>query len=147
MDAMCIANGLTDAFALEARPSSATYNPVSAAAWNAAARAEKANKKKEAGAGSSDEDSSSEMNKAARFEEEAKVLGAPAMTIEPGKSFQCNFGSLDFGSITTRVYYRCFSGCILDYSCRYLLNDFQDRLEINVSRATRYNCHAPTPLA
>lgn len=116
LDAMCIANGLTDAFALEARPTSATYNPVSAAAWNAAARAEKANKKKEAGAGSSDEDSSSEMNKAARAEEEAKILGAPAMTIEPGEPFFilhhfALFFSSPFYPSTIRGQFRRFSTC------------------------------------
>lgn len=84
---MCLANGLTDAFALEARPSSATYNPVTAAAWNAAARAEKANKKKdkEGSGGSSDEDGLGSTNEKARSDAEGKVLGAPAKTIEPGE--------------------------------------------------------------
>ncbi|CAB1103979.1 GT2 [Ectocarpus sp. CCAP 1310/34] len=76
LDAMCLANGLTDAFALEARPSSATYNPVTAAAWNAAAQAQKSNKPSvEAVAQTSD---------AARSEAEAKMLGASAMNITPG---------------------------------------------------------------
>lgn len=77
LDAMCLANGLTDAFALEARPSSATYNPISAAAWNAAKEASKANK------GMSVE-AMAEMSDAARSEAEAKMLGASAMNITPG---------------------------------------------------------------
>lgn len=77
MDAMCLANGLTDAFALEARPSSATYNPITAAAWNAAARVQKANESMTA-------ENMSEMNDTARSEAEAKTLGAGAMNITPG---------------------------------------------------------------
>lgn len=81
LDAMCLANGLTDAFALEARPSSATYNPISAAAWNAAKGAAKANK------GMSVE-AMAEMSDAARSEAEAKMLGASAMNITPG-AYMC----------------------------------------------------------
>lgn len=81
---MCVANGLTDAFALEARPSSATYNPISAAAWNAAARADKSNKKND-GNTSSDEEGVSQMSEAARSEAEAKLLAASAMNITPGE--------------------------------------------------------------
>lgn len=81
LDAMCLANGLTDAFALEARPSSATYNPISAAAWNAAKGAAKANK------GMSVE-AMAEMSDAARSEAEAKMLGASAMNITPG-TYMC----------------------------------------------------------
>ncbi|CAM9415618.1 unnamed protein product [Ectocarpus sp. 4 AP-2014] len=76
LDAMCLANGLTDAFALEARPSSATYNPITAAAWNAAAQAQKSNKPSV--------EAMAEMNEAARSEAEAKMLGASAMNITPG---------------------------------------------------------------
>lgn len=96
LDAMCLANGLTDAFALEARPTSATYNPVSAAAWNAAARAEKANKKKDKEDSNSDEDGLGSTNDKARSDAEAKVLGAPAKTIEPG--FHQLFGADDSDS-------------------------------------------------
>lgn len=81
---MCLANGLTDAFALEARPTSATYNPVTAAAWNAAARADKANKKREAGGSSSSEEDGLKMSDKARSDAEGKLLGASAKTIEPG---------------------------------------------------------------
>lgn len=73
---MCLANGLTDAFALEARPSSATYNPITAAAWNAAAQAQKSNKPSV--------EAMAEMSDAARSEAEAKMLGASAMNITPG---------------------------------------------------------------
>lgn len=74
---MCLANGLTDAFALEARPSSATYNPVTAAAWNAANQAKNANEP-------ASMENMSEMGEAARSEAEAKMLGAPALSVPPG---------------------------------------------------------------
>lgn len=77
LDAMCLANGLTDAFALEARPSSATYNPITAAQWNAAKEAQKANKQITV-------EAMAEMSDAARSEAEAKMLGASAMNITPG---------------------------------------------------------------
>lgn len=77
LDAMCLANGLTDAFALEARPSSATYNPITAAQWNAAKEAQKANKQITV-------EAMAEMSDAARSEAEAKMLGATAMNITPG---------------------------------------------------------------
>eukprot|EP00752_Nemacystus_decipiens_P009511 g8502.t1 len=77
LDAMCLANGLTDAFALEARPSSATYNPITAAQWNAAKDAQKANKQITV-------EAMAEMSDAARSEAEAKMLGATAMNITPG---------------------------------------------------------------
>lgn len=77
LDAMCLANGLTDAFALEARPSSATYNPITAAAWNAAARAQKAND-------AITVENMAEMTEGARSEAEAKLLGATAVGIPPG---------------------------------------------------------------
>lgn len=93
LDAMCLANGLTDAFALEARPTSATYNPVTAAAWNAAARADKANKKREAGGSSSSEEDGLKMSDKARSDAEGKLLGASAKTIEPG--FHQIFGEDD----------------------------------------------------
>lgn len=80
LDAMCLANGLTDAFALEARPSSATYNPITAAAWNAAAQAQKANNNKPVTV-----EAMAEMTDAARSEAEAKMLGATAMNITPGE--------------------------------------------------------------
>lgn len=82
LDAMCVANGLTDAFALEARPTSATYNPITAAAWSAAARADKANKK---GDGNTSSDDETPMTDAARSEAEAKLLSASAVSITPGK--------------------------------------------------------------
>lgn len=75
---MCLANGLTDAFALEARPSSATYNPITAAAWNAAARAQKANE-------TITVENMAEMTEGARSEAEAKLLGATALGITPGQ--------------------------------------------------------------
>ena len=78
LDAMCLANGLTDAFALEARPSSATYNPITAAAWNAANQAKNANEPITV-------ENMSEMGESARSEAEAKMLGAPALTIPPGE--------------------------------------------------------------
>lgn len=92
---MCLANGLTDAFALEARPQSATYNPVTAAAWNAAARADKANKKREADGSSSSDDDATKMSDSARADAESKLLGATAKTIEPGE-----FGRLFCGGGT-----------------------------------------------
>ncbi|CAM9949458.1 unnamed protein product, partial [Laminaria digitata] len=77
LDAMCLANGLTDAFALEARPTSATYNPVTAAAWNAANQAKNSNDAATVA-------NMSEMSEAARSEAEAKMLGAPALSVPPG---------------------------------------------------------------
>lgn len=76
LDAMCLANGLTDAFALEARPASATYNPISAAAWNAASRVSKANEVTV--------ETMAELSEASRSEAEAKMLGATAMNVTPG---------------------------------------------------------------
>ena len=73
---MCLANGLTDAFALEARPSSATYNPITAADWNAANQVK---------ADAATVDGMSEMGESARSEAEAKMLGAAALTVPPGK--------------------------------------------------------------
>lgn len=75
---MCLANGLTDAFALEARPTSAPYNPVTAAAWNAANQTK----------GTTDAvtvENMSDMGESARSEAEAKMLGAPALSIPPGE--------------------------------------------------------------
>lgn len=76
---MCLANGLTDAFALEARPTSATYNPITAAAWNAAAQAQKANEPITV-------ENMAEMSESARSEAEAKMLGATAMSLTPGRA-------------------------------------------------------------
>lgn len=87
---MCLANGLTDAFALEARPTSATYNPVTAAAWNAAARADKAAKKRDKDASSSSDEENAMMSDAARSDAEAKLLGASCKTVTPGE-FVCVF--------------------------------------------------------
>lgn len=107
---MCLANGLTDAFALEARPSSATYNPVSAAAWNAAAAA-RANK-----TGEMSIEDMAELSDSKRSEAEARLLGAKAMALTPGTIFLDIYGTMKRND-----------QCVLSQSGKFVYSDDAQR--------------------